>query len=244
MIDDASTIDGIHTMSDTEDIWTKTVPGNPYDYDVEGIVVFRAFPWPFETFMSKPMVDLVQATYNSKGLIRRICKHEGSFYMNGNRQTSQASSSMTALSQKGTNNQYYNPATTNVSVLPLAQSFIDRLAEEAQQIQLCCGQFMLHVLTKILKQLGPNEQEVYELCKSTILTIAFLSSFHKDCDSMSRKSSDLVKRCLETSSSFKIRNWYNAFKTLFGTKQVLPLPTTCCWYPLRTYGRIIVILSF
>lgn len=212
----------------------ETVAGNPFDYDVEGIVVFRAFAWPFQTFMSEHMVDLVEEVYNGKGLVRRVCNHQGSFYMNGNRQTSQASSTMTAPSRRGTDNQYYNPATTNVSFLPLAQSFINRLAEEAQQTQLLCGQFMLHVLTKILKELGPNELKVYEMCKSTIITIAFMNSLHKDCDGMSKKSSDLVKQYLEKSFSFKIRNWYKSFKALYGMKQALPLPTTCCWYPLRS----------
>ena len=48
-----------------------------------------------------------------------------------------------------------------------------------------------------------------------------------DCDGMLKRSSDLVKRHLETSASYKIRSWYQAFKKLYGMKQALPLPTTC-----------------
>ena len=89
----------LHPSGERGDVLMETVAGNPFDSDVEGIIVFRAFVWPFETFMSEHMVDLVEEVYNGKGLVRRVCNHQGSFYMNGKRQTSQASSTMTALSQ-------------------------------------------------------------------------------------------------------------------------------------------------
>ena len=40
------------------------VEHNLHDYDVGGVVVFRAFPWPFKTYFSNTMVDLLTAKYN------------------------------------------------------------------------------------------------------------------------------------------------------------------------------------
>jgi hypothetical protein len=212
----------------------QTVQTNLHDYDVEGVVVFRAFPWPCQTHFSDMMVDLLKDTYHhSRGLNRRVCKHRGSFYMNGKRQTCQASSTMSAPSEKGTDNQYYNPKIVNVGLLPLAQSFINRLAQEAQQVQQSCGQFTLHILRKVLNARASTNINVYSLCKSTIITLNFFNSLHKDCDGMSAASSKMVKEFIQSSSSQKLKSWLSSFQNLFGDKTALPLPTTCCWYPLR-----------
>jgi hypothetical protein len=48
---------------------TNTVDQNLHDYIVEGIVVFSAFPWPFETFFSNSMVHLMIDTYKDKKVL-------------------------------------------------------------------------------------------------------------------------------------------------------------------------------
>ena len=227
---------------------TRVISRNLHDYNVEGIVVFRAFTWPFQTFFSNAMVDLMIDTYkDARGLVRRVCNHRGAFYMNGNRQTCQASSTMCAPNEKGTENQYYNPRIVNAGLVPLLQSFINILGNEAQHVQQSCGQFMLHILGKTLNSLG-SACKVFSFCKNIILSLNFFSSIHKDCDGMSVESSKHVRHRMQTSPSPAIKRWLNSYDTLFGEESVLPLPTTCCWYPLRrskqlTYYSFFMILD-
>jgi hypothetical protein len=44
----------------------------------------------------------------------------------------------------------------------------------------------------------------------------------------------LVRNCMQASFSSAVRRqWLTSFDALFGEKTVLPLHTSCCWYPLR-----------
>ena len=98
------------------------------------------------------------------------------------------------------NSHYYDPKTTNVSILPLVQPFINRIVEEAKQQQMTSGQFILHIITHVLNQMDQEFVNVHQLMPSNIITINFFCSLHVDGDSMSKVTSNLVKKSIEESS--------------------------------------------
>jgi len=205
---------------------------NKRDYDVKGTVIFRCYPWMFQSFITSSLVVLLRATYHSKGLIRKLCIHGGSFYMNGNRQTNEASSSMMSPASQGIYNDYYSPRTIDHTILPLIQSFINRLSQEAQQHQQTSGQHTLSLVRLVLRKLG-SSVKMDQLCKGKIITFNFFNSGHKDCDGMALNISRLAKKHIDESGDPKLVQWLETFHSNFGRDYKLPMPTTCSWTSLK-----------
>jgi hypothetical protein len=136
---------------------------NARDYLIPGTVIFRCMPWMFSTFFGTCFALLLRMTYKTKGLWRKVCIHSGSFYMNGPRQHFEASSSMVTQASEGTSNDYYNPKIINHTILPMIQSFINRLGEEAQQHQQSCGQMTLSLVVMMLKRIGSGVSPISPL---------------------------------------------------------------------------------
>jgi hypothetical protein len=153
--------------------------------------------------------------------------------MNGNRQTYEASSSMMSPASEGIYNDYYCPRTIDHTILPLIQSFINRLSQEAQQHQQTTGQHILSLVRLMLNEIGISVK-TDQLCKGTIITFNFFNSGHKDCDEMASNISCLVKKHIKDSTDPKLIQWLDTFHSNFGSDCKLPMPTTCCWTSLKT----------
>ena len=210
--------------------WTEERTENCRDYDIPGVTVFRGYTWMFRTILAGIYFSVLKTVYHTTGLVRKMCVHIGSFYMEGQRQTCMASSSMTSPASEGTSSHYYNPKTMRTALLPLFKGIINFLGEEALQHQQSCGIMLLSLLrvslTNIDSSIGITTAGI---CIFNILTYNFANSNHRDSDKMQQKCSDAVKDLITQSGLPKLTRWLNSFHQLFGDEERLPLPTTCCW---------------
>ena len=138
----------------SNETWMEYRDKNVRDYDILGFVVFRAFIWMFQKWLNELTLKLLEKVFLSKGLSRRLCLHEGSFFMIGKRQTCMASGSMAKPANEGTDHDYWNKSTINTNLLPLVMTIINQLGEEAFQMQNSCGELCLNLLRITLKLAG------------------------------------------------------------------------------------------
>lgn len=208
-------------------MWKEDLPNNVRDYDVKGVVIFRGFIWMFVKCLTGTLFALFEKVFFNKGLIRKMCVHEGSFYMVGQRQTCMASSTMAAPATEGHDNHYYDCKTTNTTLLPLVRGLINRLGDEALQHQQSCGEMLLSLLRVTLNKAG-SSIVTCALCIYNIITYNFFNTAHKDSDSMQKHNSKGVEDYINTSPFETLKQWLANFFRLF-EGQNLPMPTTCCW---------------
>ena len=208
--------------------WTEVRHQNCRDYDVPGVVVFRGYVWMFCTFLAV-YFSLLKKVFFAGGLVRKMCiTGTGSFYMEGRRQTSMASSTLIAPASEGTEFHYYSPSIINPTLLPLVKNIVNFMGDEALQHQQSSGEILLSLLRVALKNAG-SPITTAGICISNIITYNFANSPHKDCDKMQQECSEAVKDLIRTSRLQKLTRWLSSFHQLFGEKERLPMPTTCCW---------------
>ena len=107
------------------------------------MVVFRAFTWMFEIFLTKPIFAILKNFFYCKGLQRHLCSHMGSCYMVGRKQSRQARGSMARTANFRGEHDFWNKTTMHTTLLPLVQSVINTLGEEALNTRIpvvkCCS---------------------------------------------------------------------------------------------------------
>ena len=116
----------------------------------------------------------------------------GSFFMVGRRQTSMASGSIIRPASNGFCHDYHDKRAMNTSLLPLVQSLINRLAEEAVQTQNSCGEIIVNLYRSVMEKCGIS-MNWGEVCVYNILTYNFFNSSHRDRDCMLKIDSNRVK---------------------------------------------------
>ena len=138
----------------------------PTDFDLpRGTVsIFRGYSWPFMNCVKETHFDLIQRTYQSKGLVRHCTKHYGNFEMIGERRSYQSNGSLIIDPDYVMEHQYYRQ-TMDSSLLPYVKSIINSLQEEAIKSNYKSGESLMSLYKKVLKI--RNEKE---LCKQTIIT--------------------------------------------------------------------------
>ena len=229
MISDQSELPTNHDIKqETKGVWSEVIPNNVPDYKVPGLVVFRCFAWMFVKFLTTPMFLLLEKVFFRKGLRRRLCTHEGSFYMVGPKQTNMASGSMCRPANEGTEHDYWDKNSMNTTLLLFAMPIINMLGEQASQQQNACGEILLNLLRVSLGSVGILMATI-NICIYNILTYCFFNTYHKDSDSMHRTNSNSIIELILNSKLPPLLQWLGNFQRLFGTNKRLPMPTTCCW---------------
>ena len=184
--------------------------------------------WMFTTFLAGVYFSILKKVFFKEGLVRKMCVNIGSFYMEGPRQTCQASSSMIAPASEGKEFHYYNPSTTNTALLLLVKGIVNFMGEEALQHQQSSGEILLSLLRVALKNAG-SSITTSGICIYNLITYNFANTPHKDSDKMQDECSDAVKDLIRESGLRKLTRWLSSFHRLFGENENLPMPTTCCW---------------
>ena len=223
---DVKKINSINQISDK--LWMETRDKNVSDYDVIGFVVFRAYIWMFTKWLSATTFLLIEKVFFSKGLIRKMCQHNGTFFMVGKRQTCMASGSMAKPANEGTESDYWNKRTMSTTLLPLIMSMINRLGEEALQHQNSSGDLVLNLL-RITLELADVSLHTFEICIYNIVTYNFFNTRHRDKDGLSKKNNDDIVQYIKASKLPQLMKWLQNFYRVFGAKTNLSMPTTCCW---------------
>ena len=217
-----------NTTRQTAFFWTDIKDTSVRDYSIPGMVVFRGFMLMFERFLTKPIFALLEKVFSSKGLQRHICSHMGLFYMVGKKQSCQASGSMVKPAHFGREHDYWNKATMNTTLLPMVQSVINTLGEEASQHQNSCGEMLLNLLRVLLSSIGVTLMTA-QICIYNIFTYGFFNTPHRDNDGMWSRNSESIISLIKESGTHELVRWLEQFFLLFGTKTTLPMPTTYCW---------------
>ena len=78
---DVKQIKNIKQISDK--LWMEEREKNVADYDVIGFVVFLAYIWMFAKWLSATTFLLIEKVFSFKGFIRKMCQHNGTFFMVG-----------------------------------------------------------------------------------------------------------------------------------------------------------------
>ena len=210
-----------------ENIYSMALQSLPTDFDLpRGTVsIFRGYSWPFINCVKETYFDLMQRTYQSKGLVRHCTKHYGNFEMIGERRSYQSNGSLIVDPEYVMEHQYYRE-TMDSSLLPYVKIIINSLQEEAIQSSYKYGESLMSLYKKVLKI--RNEKE---LCKQTIITQNnFHNSIHKDKGSaLEREYNDRVMN----SDYFNDRKHVEEKRYLMNIMKLsggkLPKSTTCCW---------------
>ena len=225
---DVNSLQEVTPLNSSTSHWTEERDRNCRDYDIMGVVVFRGYTWMFEAILPGIYFLVIKAIFFGAGLIRKMCIHIGSFYMDGERQTYMASSSMVSPARLGTDSHYYNTRTTNTALLLLFKGIINFLGEEALQHQQSCGILLLSLLRVSLTKAGSSITTA-GICIYNLISYNFANSPHKDSDEMQQDCSDAVKDLITQSKLPKLVRWLKSFHQLFTDDANLPMPTTCCW---------------
>ena len=116
----------------------------------------------------------------------------------------------------------------NTTLLPMVQSVINTLGEEASQHQNSCGEMLLNLLRVSLSCIGVTLMTA-QICIYNIFTYGFFNTPHCDNDGMWRRNSESIISLIKESGIPELARWLKQYYLLFGTKTTLPMPTTCCW---------------
>ena len=231
--DDVETIQNQNATSfnSSASHWIEHKRQNCRDYDIPGVTVFRGYTWMFRPILAVLYFSVLKTVLFTTGLVRKMCTHIGSFYMIGKRQTCMASSSMMSPAREGTESHYYNPKIMNTTLLPLFMGIINFLGEEALQHQQSCGIILLSLLRVSLTNIDDSSVGIFTaaICIFNLITYNFANSNHRDSDKMHQDCSNAVKNLITQSGLPKLLRWLDSFHKIFGYKERLPLPTTCCW---------------
>ena len=130
---------------------------------------------------------MLRLTYFAKGLRRKSCFHEGSFYKNCPCQSFQSSSTMTTHASEGTSSDYHDLKTTNTSLLPLIQN------DTIQTASICVNNIItINFFDSNHKDCNGMSSYMSNAVKEFISTsrnsklIRWLESFHANFDSTHR----------------------------------------------------------
>ena len=105
---------------------------------------------------------------------------------------------MVRPTQFGREHDYWNKATMNTTLLPLVQSVINTLGEEASQHQNSCGEMLLNLLRVPLSSIGATLITT-QICIHNIFTYGFFNTPHRDNDGMWTRNSDAIISLLNES---------------------------------------------
>ncbi len=86
----------------------------------------------------------------------------------------------------------WGPMCMNPSLLPFLQPFINRLSEQATQVQQHSGKIMTSLLSQVLLVKEKWEVERNTICPYKILTFFFANTPHVDNDTVSLEHTELV----------------------------------------------------
>ena len=224
--------------------WAISVEYNFTDVDnpVKSIVALRVYPWPFERFLRTPHHELLLQTYFGSGQNRNVTNHRGNNRMLLFRQTSQASSSMGAVSSTSEHH-FWNEGNTNTSTVQSTTEMSHALSEEATQAQDCSGQNMISLVKQAIKEKYGWSIESHEVCPYMILTMpkfnkktrvfeSFSNTKHNDRDETDDETGQIVDDHVIRVNCASLNDYIAEMKHLFPEyekKKRYPLPTTCCW---------------
>lgn len=224
---------------------------NKRDHGVPGVTVFRAYEWSRPRCLGKVHLKAIKYAFPNKGLARKTTKHFGTFVMCGAQKTCQASGAMNAPSSHGTEHDYRDPKTGNSTIKALLKGYLNKLGEQAKQHASQCGAIGLALIAKALAKEYKKGCRAGHICQGTIITYNFFNTPHRDDDTMSRTTSDLVKNYInelkscreETPCSHALKQWLESVEELYGSKHTLSMQTTCCWM-LHTFHPDYLHLSY
>ena len=116
----------------------------------------------------------------------------------------------------------------HTTLLPLVQSVINTMGEEASQHQNSYSEMLLNLLRVSLSSIGVTLTTA-QICIYNIFTYGFFSTPHRDNGGMWSRNLDAIISLLNKSDLQVLLRWLKQFYLLFGPKTTLPTPTTCCW---------------
>ena len=197
------------------------------------MVVFRGFTWMFERCLPKPLCALLEKVFFCKGLQRYNYSHMGSFYMVDRKRSCQASESMARPAHFGREHDYWNKTTITTTLLPLVQSVINILGEEASQHHNSCGEMLLNLLRVPLSSIGATLITT-QICIHNIFTYGFFNTPHRDNDGMWARNSESIISLLNESGLQDLLRWLTQFYSFFGPKIILSMIPNYCWSSWRS----------
>ncbi len=187
----------------------------------------------YQRVLSPILQIFLGIVYFGSGLQRYCTEHLGRFFMVGLRQSTMSSASMGQAPAQAHLHFYSNHKQQCTALLPLAQPFINSLAQQAMKTQIHGGDVMQNLLRKAIEVKENWKISVDVICPYKILTFFFSNTGHMDNDCMTAEDSKLVEDYVDESPHHTLKEYLLRFKSVFSEHSTkLPLPTTCCWLPM------------
>lgn len=86
--------------------WTGFLEENVQDFKVYGVAVFRGYCLAYLTILTAITIQFLEFVYFGRGLKCHCMEHQGSFFMNGYKQSNMASASMSESPGNTSNHNY------------------------------------------------------------------------------------------------------------------------------------------
>ena len=137
---------------------------------------------------------------------------------------------------------YWHEATTDTSLVQTTNQINNVLCEEAIQEQNTCGQIIIDLIKRVVRDSLGLSIESYEICPYMILTMArfheatalyesYSNWNHIDDDECSDYIGSLITAYILKAGNSSLTNYFKEMRAIFPeyNKKRYPLPTTCCW---------------
>ena len=121
-----------------------------YDFDLPfGFTIGHFYPTTLTKFLTSSMLELLDMSVKGKGNKRTKTKHEGRFYIIGNRHSKMSNKTMNQYDQDC--HQYNDTSTINLSVFPWAKSLLNTFQNYVSVMQSQCGMVFDGLADKIAR---------------------------------------------------------------------------------------------
>ncbi len=152
---------------------------NKRNYDVKGFTVVHGYQWVHRRVLSKILQLFIGVVYFGSGLHHHCTKHLGRFFMVGLRQSSMASGNMGQTPAQAHLHYHSNHKQQCTALLPIAQPFINSMAQQAMKVQIYGGDIMKNLLRKSFEVKDEWKVSVGTICPYKILTLFFSNTGQK-----------------------------------------------------------------